>query len=134
MSHTVKIQTKFTQLEPLKKAFEQFGWKIKEKSTARTYAYDPQKNKVYDLVAVNPGKEGSMTFDLGLTVKEDGEIDVLGDLWGGSIAQTLGNNLEKLKGEYAYRVIEQKYAYEGASVFRTVNQDGTQTVDVEFAQ
>ena len=133
MSHTVKIQTKFTQLDALKKAFEHFGWKITENSKARTYSYDPQANKKYNFVAVNPAQDGSMTFDLGIEQKASGELEIFGDMWGGSISKTLGAGLDKLKQEYAYRVIEQKYAYEGASVFRTTNQDGSQEVTVEMS-
>lgn len=132
MSHTVKIQTKFKQLDALKKAFEHFGWTITENAKARTYSYDSTANKKYDFVAVNPSQDGSMTFDLGITQAENGELELFGDMWGGSIAKTLGTGLDKLKQEYAYRVIEQKYAYEGASVFREVNQDGTQTVNVDM--
>lgn len=131
MSHTVKIQTKFTQLDALKKAFEHFGWAIVENKTARTYAGDPKKNEVYPMVAVNPSTNQDRLFDLGIRVAETGEVEVFGDLWGGSIASSLGNNLDKLRGEYAYRVIEQKFTYEGASVFRTENQDGSMDVTVE---
>jgi hypothetical protein len=133
MSHSAKIQTKITQLEPLKRALEHFGWRVIENAKARTYEYDPKKNQVYDFVAVNPEQATNMTFDLGIMREENGELSVSCDMWGGSIARSLGQNLETLKGEYAYRVIEQKYAIEGASVFRTIKEDGTQEVDVEFA-
>jgi len=73
-----------------------------------------------------------MTFDLGITQKSDGELELFGDMWGGSISKTLGDGLTTLKKEYAYKVIEQKFAYEGASVFREINQDGTQNVKVEM--
>ena len=133
MSHTVKIQTKFTQLDPLRKAFAHFGWVIKENSTARTYSSNEDRTKVFPFLAVNP-QTGSNAYDLGIQRNETtGELDVLGDFYGGSVAQTLGENLSKLKGEYAYRVIEERYTYEGASVMRTVNQDGSQTVNVEYA-
>lgn len=131
MSHTVKIQTKFTQLNPLKKAFEHFGWTITENAKARTYNGDPKKNDVYPFVAVNPSTNQDRLFDMGMKIAENGEIEVYGDLWGGSIASTLGQNLDKLRGEYAYRVIEEKFAYEGASVFRTHNEDGSMDVTVE---
>ena len=128
MSHTVKIDTKFTQFDDLKTAFEHFGWTIKEKSKARTYPSDPAQNTVYDFVAVNPNNG----YDLGITLNGE-EIGIFGDFYGGSVASTLGNGLDKLKQEYAYRVIESHFAYNGASVTRAENEDGTQTVDVEFA-
>lgn len=130
MSHTVKIQTKFTQLNPLKKAFEHFGWDLVEKAKARVYPNDPKQNDIYDFVAKNP-QTGSSSYDVGIQVGPNGEVEVHCDFYGGSIAQTLGTNLDKLRGEYAYRVIEEKYAYEGASVFRTENQDGSMDVIVE---
>ena len=131
MSHSAKIQTKFLNLNALTKAFETYGWKIIQKAKARLYAYDPKRDDVYDYVAVNPQKEGQ-AFDLGINVKENGELDVYGDFWGGSIEASLGSNLGKLRGEYAYRVMEEKFAFEGATVFCTQNQDGTRTVDVEY--
>jgi hypothetical protein len=133
MSHTVKIQTQFKQINPLKRAFEHFGWKIVENSKARTYSGDPKQNDKYQFVAVNPDLGTDRVFDVGINVNANGEIDVYGDMWGGSISKSLGSNLDKLRQEYAYRVIEEKYTYEGASVFRTANQDGTMTVDVDLA-
>ena len=130
MSHTVKIQTKFTQLNPLKKAFEHFGWNIVENAKAKTYPNDPRQNEVYAYVAKNP-QTSSNNYDVGIKVGANGEVEVHCDFYGGSIAQTLGNNLDKLRGEYAYRVIEEKYAYEGASVFREMKEDGSMEVTVD---
>ena len=133
MSHTAKINTQFKRFEPLKTALAQFGWTIKEKSKCRLYSSDPARNTVYDYVAVNPKNEYN-SYDVGIKVnKTTGELELYGDFYGGSVAATLGTNLDRLREEYAYRVMEEKYAYEGASVFRTQNQDGTQTVEVEFS-
>ncbi|NBQ70328.1 MAG: hypothetical protein EBU46_16440 [Nitrosomonadaceae bacterium] len=131
MSHTVKIKTQFKQIGPLKDAFRAMGWTIKEKSKIRTYPGDPKSNEVYDFVAVNPDKNASYAYDVG--INESGEeLSVHCDFFGGSIAKTLGSDLIKLKDEYACQVIEQKYAYEGAAVFRTTNSDGTIDLDVQF--
>ncbi len=133
MSHTVKIQTKFTQLNALKKAFEHFGWSIVENAKARTYSGDPKQHDKYAYVAINPDKSTDRVFDVGVNVGANGELEVFCDMWGGSIARSLGENMNKLRQEYAYRVIEEKYAYEGASVFRTENADGTIDVSVDMA-
>jgi len=131
MSHTVKIATKFTQLDCLKKAFEHFGWEIKEKSKIRTYQYDEKADTVYDFIAVNPGKEGSLTFDLGIKPNENGELQIYGDMWGGSVGKTLGTDLEKLKQEYAYNVIEQVYSQNMTGITREIVNDNIMvTVDL----
>ena len=131
MSHSVKIQTKFKNenFAAFRRALEHFGWKINENAKGRTYNGDPAQNTVYPFVAVNP-KTGSNQYDLGVKIEGD-EIAIYGDFYGGSIQAELGANLEKLKDEYAFRVIEEKMVNEGYSVERTVNQDGTVDVYAE---
>ena len=128
MSHTVKITTKFKNenFNAFKRALEQFGWTLKENSKARTYPGDQAGNTVYPLVAVNPNSG----YDLGIRIEED-QIATYGDFYGGSISQTLGQDLNELRKEYAYRVIEERLVNEGYSVSRTVNQDGTLEVTAE---
>ena len=123
MSHTVKIQAKFRTecLDSFKRALANFGWQTKENSTARTYPGDPAQHTKYSLVAVNP-ENG---YDLGVQLNEKtGELEVLGDFYGGSIAKTLGQNLDKLKQEYSCCVIEDRFAYEGVATTRQVEETG----------
>lgn len=131
MSHTVKIKTQFKQVDQLKAAFRALGWEIKEKARIRTYPGDSKANVVYDYVAVNPDKDKSYSYDVGFN-EAASEIEVFWDPFGGSIAKTLGAEMNKLKDEYACQVIEHKYAYEGAAVFRSTTQDGTIQLDVQF--
>ena len=129
MSHTVKIQTKFKNenFTAFKRALEHHGWTMKENSKARTYPGDPAQNTSYPFVAVNPESNG---YDVGLRI-ENGDIEVYCDFYGGSIAKTLGADLNELRKEYAYRVIEERLVNEGYSVARTVNVDGTVDVIAE---
>lgn len=131
MSHTVKIKTQFKQASALKEAFRAMGWEIREKSKIRTYPGDSKANVVYDFIAVNPDKDRSYSYDVGVN-EANGELEVHCDFFGGSIAKSLGTDMVKLKDEYACQVIEQKYAYEGAAVFRTTTSDGTIELDVQF--
>jgi hypothetical protein len=128
MSHTVRIETKFNQFDSLKAAFAKLGWTIKENSTARTYASDPARSTKYQYVAVNP-KNG---YDLGLKVKQDGEVEVYGDFFDGSIQQQLGQQLCELKKQYGIQVIEDKYLYEGYTVNYENLKNGCLEVVVEM--
>ena len=128
MSHTVKITTKFKNenFNAFKHALEHFGWTLKENAKARTYPGDMAGNTVYPMVAVNP----NTGYDLGIKIDEN-EIATFGDFYGGSIAQTLGQDLNELRKEYAFRVCEEKLVNEGYCVERTVNQDGTLEVTAD---
>ena len=124
MSHTVKIQAKFRTecLSSFKRAMAVFGWSTKENSKIRTYPGDPDRTTEYPLIAVNP----NAGYDLGVQFNEKtGELEVLGDFYDGSISKTLGTNLDKLKQEYSCCVIEDKFAYEGVSTTRQLEQDGS---------
>ena len=124
MSHTVKIKSQFKaeHMESFKRALAQFGWQTKENSTIRTYSSDQDRNVVYPMIAVNP----NAGYDLGLKINElTGELEVMGDFYDGSIAKTLGSELNDLKKEYSCCVIEDKLAFEGYVATRTVNQDNT---------
>lgn len=127
MSHTVKIKTQFKSWEAVKKAFEQFGWTIKENTKIRTYYSDPQKDKIYQYVAFNP-KQG---YDLGLAIKQDGEIEVYGDFFDGSIQKSLGSDLCELKKKYSTQVIEDEFLCKGYSVNYETLANGTVEVVVE---
>lgn len=130
MSHTVKIQAKFRveHMNSFKRAMEHFGWKIAENSKIRTYASDPARDTIYPAIAVNP-QQG---FDLGIQFNEEtGEIEVLGDFYGGSVAKTLGTNIDKLKQEYACCVAEDHFALMGWSATREVTADDKIVVNGE---
>lgn len=130
MSHTVKIKAQFKteHLQSFMRALEHFGWKTQENSKIRTFGSDPARNKVYDLIAVNPNNG----YDLGLVFnRQSGELEVMGDFFDGSIAKTLGNNLDNLKQEYSCCVIEDKLAFEGYVASRQINNDGTVDIIAE---
>jgi hypothetical protein len=122
MSHTVKINTQFKteHMNAFKRALESFGWSLKENAKIRTYQSDEARNTTYPTIMVNP----QTGYDIGLKTNEQtGEIELFGDFYDGSIARTLGSNVEKLKQEYSACVIEDKLAYEGYSVERQLNQE-----------
>jgi hypothetical protein len=53
MSHKVEIKTQFKKLTPLKMAFKELGFEVKENVVARGYG---RSDEVHSLVAVNPDK------------------------------------------------------------------------------
>lgn len=126
MSHTVKIETNIKFINPLKAALATFGWEVEENTKGMTYI--GMSKETYDYVAKNPKRGG---YDL-LINMGDGKLDISTDFYGGSVAATLGQNLEKLKQEYAYRVIEEHYLFAGADVNKQQNEDGTLTVTVDL--
>jgi hypothetical protein len=130
MSHTVSIEVKFSELTVLKNAFQSMGWNIVENTTMRTYGNSVDASKVYQYVAQNPSKEYN-AYDVGIEVNKNGEIKLYTDFYGGSVAKSLGENFSELKKEYAYKVIEDEYLFQGASVSKEVNKDGTWIVTVE---
>jgi hypothetical protein len=130
MSHTVKIQAQFKteQFSSFKRACEHFGWKIVENSKIRTYRNDPSRNTVYPMIALNPNHG----YDLGIQFNEKtGELEVLGDFFDGSVAQTLGRDLDKLKQEYAACVAEDYFTIMGWSATREITEDGKIVVNGE---
>lgn len=129
MSHTVKIQTEFKDFRCLKKAFKALGWEIKENSTMRTYPNDPDKNKVWKYVAVNPKKEN--VYDLGIDVSESGKIEIFGDFFGGSVAAALGSGLSKLKQNYAVKVVEEELEPLGFMTNLTHTENGYIVMECE---
>ena len=125
MSHTVKIKAQFKieNLSSFRRALEHFGWKLKENSKARTYYSDPARDTIYDMVAVNPATGDA--YDLGVKLNhETGEIEILGDFFGGSVSRTLGAELKHLKKEYSCCVIEDQLAYKGYTPIRQEQNNG----------
>jgi len=108
MSHTVAIKTQFNNWEAFKSGLAKLGWEIKEKSKARTYPSDPDRNKIYDWIAVNPDK-GYNAYDVGISQNAEGEISLHWDPYGGSIAKGLGQDFCELKKNYVVAVTEQYY-------------------------
>lgn len=106
MSHIAEIQTQFINWDAFVKALNLKGWTIKENSKIRTYPSDPKGNKVYPWIAVNPMASG---YDIGITKEADGQIKLHLDFFGGSIANSLGQQLCKLKTDYIVEVTKQMY-------------------------
>ena len=129
MSHTVKIETVFSDLNILKSALESKGWSLVQKQLLRSYHQHDQRP--YSFVAVNPD-QGQYAYDIGIEVKGE-KLELFGDFFGGSLMQTLGENLSELKKEYAYKTIEDEFAVQGYFVSKTVNANGTWTVEAEHA-
>ncbi len=129
MSHSQKIKTNFVDFTHLKAALASFGWnEIREKSTATTYGSDPSRNKVYDLVAVNP-KHG---YDLGF-MRENGKIEAYGDFFGGHLSSAFGVNLCDLKQSYAKSVFTSDWESQGYTVFSSEDAEGNLLLEAELA-
>lgn len=129
MSHTVEIalEVKESEFSIFQKALEVFGWNIVENSKVRSY-YD-QDQKVYRYVALNPSKETN-AYDIGLEI-ENGKVKLLTDYYGGSVAKSLGENMNRLRQEYAIKIIEDEYAWSGQVVrAESVDENGDIMVDV----
>ena len=108
MSHTVAIKTQLNNLETLERSFNKLGWVLKKNSKIRTYPYDPQRNKIYDLIAVNPDK-GHYSYDVGISFDKEQNVQLYYDPHGGSIERSLGNKFAKLKTEYVIDTTKQYY-------------------------
>lgn len=104
----------------VKEAFKKLGWTIKENSKIRTYPYDPDRDKVYPFIAVNP-KNG---YDLGLVPNDSGQIEVFGDFFDRSIAEQLGADICKMKQQYACAVIEDEFLFKGYTVDIEAQENG----------
>jgi hypothetical protein len=128
MSHQVKIATQFKveNFDSLKTAFSRLGWQVVENANSRTYAGGTQQ---YPYVAVNPATTGLHIHDIGMTLGNE-LVDLTTDLYGGSIEQSLGKDLGKLKQEFAAAVIENHFY--GAVINREIleNQDMYLTVNL----
>jgi len=108
MSHSVPIATEFKNKKALCLAFEKLGWRFIENSKmTNTYYSDPSRNKVFELVAVNPLPGG---YDVGISENEDGLITLECDFFvAGKIAQSLGSSFTELKKKYVIGVTELNY-------------------------
>ena len=127
MSHTVKIEGKFktSEVGVLAKAFGKFNWGFVENATSRQYS-GPTRH-TYRYVAINPEKRGQ-DYDIGINV--NGEfLEMFSDPYGGSINRQLGDNMERLKQEFAACVIEDEFP--NATVLRTVGEKGALELEVE---
>lgn len=127
MSHAVKIKTIYKEWDRLKEAFQSLGWKIDTNTKINTYPYDPARDRIFQYVARNPVQNG---YDVGIDVK-NGELEVVCDFFGGTVASQLGANLNKLTQEYTYKLTEYVYLYNGAkAVNRLQNNDGTYDIEI----
>lgn len=123
MSHTVKIEREFKDLDTLRRALEKLGWTLQENSKIRTYPSDNLRNTVYPWIAKNPLKG----YDLG--IRQAGEkLEIFGDFFDRSISQQLGNNLDTLAVEYAKSSIEKLYSLEYDIAYEVTNDDVTKVV------
>ena len=129
MSHTVKIQTQFKSMRALKKAFEGLNWNLKQNSRLRSY--NGNDSRVYPEVAVNPSTE-SNAYDLAV-IQNENEIEILGDLYGGSVAQTLGHGLGTLKQNYAVSVLDDELSSLGYNISTEKLPNGYITLEAEKA-
>lgn len=121
MSHTVKIKTTFKDASIFKKALEKFGWTIKENSKIRTYPSDSARDTVYKQIAVNPASSG---YDIGITTKPDGEIELYADFYDGSIQKSLGQDLQRLRQEYSTQLTIDEMTFNGFTAEQSVGKNG----------
>lgn len=105
MSHTVAIKTELNNWTMLEKTLNQLGWVLKQKSKGRTYPSDPDRNKIYDWLAVNP-QDG---YDVGISLDAEGNVSLHYDPFGGSVERTLGKGLSSLKRDYVLNVTRDHY-------------------------
>jgi len=106
MSHSVSIKTQFVNKKGLFSAFDELGWKLKENSKIRTYSSDQVRNRVFDMIAVNPKQSG---YDVGIVFNGD-EAELVCDFYSpGQIAATLGADFCELKKKYIIEVTKQYY-------------------------
>jgi Protein of unknown function (DUF1257) len=126
MSHTVEINSEILDVEMLKKTFNELNWNIKENTKIRTYRNDPDRDRVYDLIAVNPRGQ----FDIGIQKSED-RYKLFGDFYDRTIAEQLGNDLGRLKQRYLNNVLKKYIEEEDVEYTERILEDGT--IELELA-
>ena len=108
MSHSVPIKTEFRNEQALCGAFQKLGFTIRQNTKMqKTYYSDPSRDKVFELVAINPNSGG---YDVGIVKASDGSFTLECDFFSaGRLSETLGISFAKLKQKYAISVTEQNY-------------------------
>lgn len=89
----------FKDLDLLREAFKQLNWELKEQQKARTWPSNPEREKVYPYVAINPYADG---YDVGVVPDaKAGRIDLEADLFSpGKVVKELGKEFCKLTQRY----------------------------------
>lgn len=127
MSHTYKANVPgLTDLNLVKQAFLSLGWHLQENATTRTWNSNPDRTKVYPLVAINPLNDG---YDVGI-IQKDGKVELQADLFSpGGIVQQLGKDYGRLTMHYNLAYAKQVAARKGYRI-HAVEKDGDLHVEV----
>lgn len=127
MSHTYTAELPVLKdMSLLRQAFTALGWTIQESAVARTWYANPDRTKVYPLVAVNPLHDG---YDVGLVPQSD-KIKLEADLFApGHIVEQLGKDYGRLIMHYNLAYAKQQAVRKGYKV-KVVDKDGDLHVEV----
>jgi len=125
MSHTVKINVEFKELQCLKNAFLNLGWRIAENTRIR--AYSQSQSREFPVVAINPAQYG---YDVGIE-QNNGKYDIFTDFFGGSVESTLGTGMSKLKQQYSLEMLQQELGSQGYMLTSLPQEDGSILVEAE---
>jgi hypothetical protein len=132
MSHTVKIHPPGLK-DPalLQKAFENCGWQVVRNSLCRTWMYNEDRTKVYELVANNPHIDG---YDVGIVKQENGEYILEGDfsMMGRDVWNALGKDFSKVIQNYSYESIMAWASTQNGQVSSNVLENGIIEMEIEI--
>lgn len=117
MSHLTEVKTEFKDAEALKKAAQELGFSWQANAECRFWN---DQSKKFDYVIKLKGP-----YDVGVRCKPSGELALEADLHAGYVEKELGNNLERLKQQYAAEKIKIAARLKAKSVRQRRLQDGT---------
>ncbi len=105
MSHFSKISVRISNKTTLTNAMAKMGLKLQENMRCRYY---------YGTKVMPYGARLSESmYDLGFEVKEDGSLEPIADLYGGSVEKVIGRNGCILKANYSKATVEEYVASRG---------------------
>lgn len=108
MSHFSKITAEIKDLDVLKKTVESMGFEFKENGNCRYY-YGTKKS---DFVIKLPGQ-----YDVAIRKSKQGDnYSVEADMWGGHVAQYVGENAKLLMQNYTIEKIKAEVSRENLAI------------------
>lgn len=121
MSHTTKVKAKFIDLESVAKAAERCGGILHRNKSLFT-SYAGRQEKCIHAISIKGAAKGSYEIGLRYLDTTQKAFEPHCDFWGGQLAKTFGQDLSRLKTEYAVAVTEKRLKQKGYAVRRVVDE------------
>jgi hypothetical protein len=117
MSHFTTIETTIKDITALRNACKEMALSLEENAKARGYG-NQQLESDYVIRLHGP-------YDVALVKTENGDYDILADLWHGHVEKEVGKDFGKLKQIYGVHKTIVEARQRGLSVDRSLRQDGS---------